>query len=191
MSSIDPRAPFAISYRRGEVAAFWFLGTALAAATIGIGAAAFGAQRPWTWTAAAALVLVLPGALWTPWFEAGVWAWNGCVRRIAAALRQFVLIVSYYTLMVAVGRSGAGLELRRGEPQGSRWVARAGAAVREVDFAATARPGAAAWGRALRTFAAGSGRTWTFCLWPVLFTLALLADEHEQNVPPGSTYTLY
>src|SRR5688500_12056990 len=110
-----------LSFRRAEVAAFWALGTVSVAMLSGAAAAALGARSPWAWAAAAGVALLVPRLFWAPWFETGVWFWNGSVRHAAAALRHYVLVISYYVLFAAVGRSGSSLELMLRQPGASKW----------------------------------------------------------------------
>jgi hypothetical protein len=168
-------------YRRAEVTAFWIAASALAAAVAVLVAVTAGAGRPWAWAAAAAALLTVPGAIWAPWFERGIWFWNGAVRRLALGLRRYVLFISYFIVVAAVGRSGSALELRGDGVERSRWIPRP----------TEPRFDDRAWAGALQTFARTPGNAWAFCLLPVVFVLRLLAAEHDDAVPPGSTYTLY
>ena len=98
-------SPLTISYRRAEVIAFWIVATGVAWLSGSVAAAAIELRPSWLWGFAAAIAVVAPGAFWIPWFEAGIWLWNGSTRRVAALLRWYVLAVSYYTLFAALGAS--------------------------------------------------------------------------------------
>jgi hypothetical protein len=175
-----------LSYRRADVAGFWILGTVVAWVSIGLTAAAVGARAPWAWGTTAATALVLPRLVWRPWFETGVWAWNGCVRRVAGGLRMCVLAAAYYILFAAVGRS----QLVFGQPEASGWRLRTSIALRKdhVRSRASARP---EQDHGLYAFAKAPRNGWAVTLLPIVWLLTLLRDDEQQNALPGSTYTLY
>jgi hypothetical protein len=179
-----------ISFRRAEVVGFWILGPAVLSLSIGLAAAGVGAQAPWAWGVGAAVALILPGVAWRPWFEAGVWAWNGCVRRAAAVLSKCLLAVCYYILFVAVGRSISSLDSAGHECGSSGWLLRS----RNASHWGDAIPSLAdsrAGDRLLGSFVQMPGNRWAITLLPLVFFLDLLRDEHQENVVPSSTYTLY
>ena len=190
MLSIDRIPRLTVSYRRAEVAGFWILGTALVWLSIGLTAAAVGSPAPWAWATAAAVVLVLPGLVWHPWFETGVWAWNGAVRRIAAGLRKCVLAAGYYILLASVSRSGSSKRQGHDQPVSSGWRVCAPGS-RRSGGARTQAPETPATDQGLDAFVQVPGNRWAIALLPIVFLLALLRDDQQQNAPPGSTYTLY
>jgi hypothetical protein len=188
--SIDLRPPLTISFRRAEVVGFWILGPAVLSLSIGLAAVGVGAQAPWAWAAGVAAALILPGVAWRPWFEAGVWAWNGSVRRAAAVLRMCLLAVCYYILFVAVGRSVSSLDPAWHDRGSSGWLLRGRNAPHGGD-AITSLADSRAGDRLLRSFVRTPGNRWAITLLPLMFFLRLLRDEQQENVVPSSTYTLY
>jgi hypothetical protein len=168
-----------VSYRRAEVAGFWIASTVVVWLAIGLTAAALGARAPWTWGTAAAVAVVLPGLVWRPWFETGVWAWNGAVRRLAGGLRMCVLAAAYYILVAAVSRSASSRQPARFPLDSSGWRRRTESTPRCDDL------------RSLRDFIRAPGNRWAVTLVPIVFLLTLLRDEEQNGVLPGSTYTLY
>jgi hypothetical protein len=190
MLSIDRIPNLTVSYRRAEVAGFWILGTVVVWLSIGLAAAAVGAPAPWAWGTAAALALVLPGLVWHPWFETGVWAWNGSVRRLAGVLRTCVLAAGYFILFAAVGRAASSRDQARPRPDSSGWLARTPGLflADRVGSRAPENPGS---DQGLSAFARQPGNRWAVTLIPIVFLLTLLRDDEQQGAVQGSTYTLY
>lgn len=177
-----------IAFRRAEVAGFWLVTTGLVSLSIGLMAFVRGAPAPAAWATAAAIGLVLPGLVWRPWFETGVWFWNGSMRRVAAALRTYVLAVSYYTLFTAIACGGSSFDPGKRRPARSTW--------HERDRLASHQDDRVWWPFARRThglaaFARTAGNTWAVTLFPLVFLLTLLRDDEQEDAVPGSTYTLY
>jgi hypothetical protein len=169
----------------------------MAVVALGLGATILGLPAPWAW-AAVGLVPALPGFIWPIWFELGIRAWNKGARLTAAALRGYVLKISYYLLFGAVGRTGSSLHLRLAGNEVSRWIPRdrhdPTAASRGPLAAGAAGVGSGGWGQGLAELlrsSRGSGRAWTVCLMPMLLLLLVLRDEEQEHQPPSSTYTLY
>ena len=80
-----------MEYRRANVGAFWALGTTMLFVVLGVTASAIGVTAPW-WTASSIVAAVLlPGIVWRPWFEKGVWVWNGCMHFLAIFLSAYIL----------------------------------------------------------------------------------------------------
>jgi hypothetical protein len=181
MPSLDS---LSIGFRRAQIGAFWILTTVTLAGIAGGAAWALGARVPWAW-AAASLCTLLPGVVWTQWFEFGVRGWNKATRVTVPALRTYVLKVSYYVLIGSIGRAGSSLDLRRGNPAPSRWLPRRSRNLEGSGVGAShERHGLTAWVRRRED-------VWMLCLVPVLFLLTVLGDEREQSGPPSGTYTLY
>jgi hypothetical protein len=155
------------------MAGFWIVMAMLAGAIAGTWAVVEGARAPWAWGLAAAAVLLAPGLLWPPWFERGVWVWNGCTRRGATVLRSWVLTVCYFTVVALVGRAGSPMST---STRGPRWTRL------EIDPAREARDVLALcrW-----------EHRWALALVPVLALLAVLSEDQSESAPPSSTYTLY
>jgi hypothetical protein len=190
MLSIDRIPALTVSYRRAEVAGFWILGIVVVWLSIGVTAAAAGVRAPWTWGTTAALVLVLPGLVWHPWFETGVWLWNGSVARIARGLRMCVLAAGYYILVAAVGRSASSRNPAISQSHPSGWFVRT-PGVPRPDHTHLLPPGRPGSDQGLEAFARIPGNGWAVTLAPILFLLTLLRDDQQENAVPGSTYTLY
>jgi hypothetical protein len=190
MLSIDRLPALTFSYRRAEVAAFWILGTVVVWLSIGLTAAAVGARAPWAWGTTAAAALIFPGVVWHRWFETGVWAWNGAVRRLAGGLRIYVLAAGYYILFAAVARSASSRGTTLSPPDSSGWRVRPPSHPSPDDRGSQApdRPGR---DQGLGAFTQSPGNRWAVTLVPIVFLLTLLRDDQQQNDVPGSTYTLY
>jgi hypothetical protein len=177
-----------ISFRRAEMRALWFVATVTLALILMLSAAALGIAVPWTWGAAALLVL-LPGLVWSRWFEIGVSAWNKGVRFSTSLLRAYTLRVCYYFLFGPVSRAGSSLGLELGRAETSRWIPRArGEAAFNKRTPLEPRDG---WSRELLDLARRPGKRWMVCLLPVVLLLYLLRGEQQESAPPSSTYTLY
>lgn len=177
-----------LSYRRADVSGFWILGSALLSVLLGTAASASGADAPWAWAATGAAGVLLPGAFWRPWFQTGIWVWNGVMRRSGGWLRRYVSAVCYYTVFAAIGRSGSALDLLPPQPRSSRWTPR-------PDSRSGHEPrtdsGGVQWYRGLLACARNPGNAWMVFLLPSVFLLVLFRDEFLESAPPASTYTLY
>lgn len=200
MSSTKGSPSLIITFRRAEMTAFWILTTAgLCAGLVCVSWALGAGAAPWIW--AAGLGLLLPGAVWTPWFEIGVRAWNKGVRVSLPILRAYVLGVAYYLLVCPVGWAGSALDLSFGTRK-SRWIPRDPHEVQE-DTATSevkslphmldgVRRSPIPWRESgLMTLVLNSEKALTLSLLPVVVLLRILsADEHDSGLPHG-TYTLY
>jgi hypothetical protein len=167
MPSIERRS-LSISFRRAEMIAFWILVVATLWLMIGLASAAGGIERPWL-RGVVALGIVMPGLIWSPWFEWGVRGWNKSARLTTAALRSYALRVGYYVLIAAVGRVNA--TSVRGANGASGWVDRRR---RNVDEPLH-----------------GAFRGWRAALFPVVGLLMLVEDERQESSPSHTSYTLY
>src|SRR5262245_19740834 len=116
-------SPLTISFRRAEMWGLWLVGTG----TLGLipysVSVALGAPKPMAW-GAVAFVLLLPGLIWSRWFELGVSVWNRGVWFITYLLRAYTLRVCYYVLFATVGRAGSSLGLELAQTESSRWISR-------------------------------------------------------------------
>jgi hypothetical protein len=178
-----------ISYRRADVAGFWTVGTFIIVLSIGWGASGFGAQAPWGWALAAAAALVVPGLFWRPWFDRGVWVWNGVVQRVARIMRYWMLAVCYYVLFPAVGLTGSTFS-RVSRGRGSSWHPRnLETSLHDTIGASSEAVGEPDLG--LMAFCRTRGNAWALTLRPIALLLLLLREERQDHVVPGSTYTLY
>jgi hypothetical protein len=183
-----------IGFRRAEMTAFWILTSALSSVALGLVATVVGARVPWAW-AIAGLCPAVPGLVWPLWFEMGIRAWNKGARLTTAALRSYVLKVSYYLMFGAVSRTGSSLDLRPGQPELSRWIPRSyhdsidgSHGRRDVD---AGNPGTGPrWLAVMRSSRTG-GKAWTLCLMPVMLLLLMVRDEAQESAPPSNTYTLF
>jgi len=168
--------------------AFWILATGALTGVLGLSAAALGLRAPWAWGTAGVCVM-LPGLVWTPWFELGVRAWNKGVRLSTAALRAYVLRVCYYLLFGAVSRAGSSLDLVLGQEK-SRWVPYPRSEQESRDALAAER-GTGGRNHGLVAFAGRPGNAWEIFLLPVVLLLRLLREGQQESAPSASSYTLY
>ena len=181
-------SPLTFSFRRAEMRALWLVGTVTLALILSIASAAFGARMPLVW-GASAFVLLLPGLVWSRWFELGVSAWNRGARFVTSVLRAYTLRVCYYVLFATVGRAGSSLDLHCAQTETSRWISRAR---RDAPFDNRQRlEGRDGWGREILDLAGRPGKRWMVCLIPVVALLYLLRDKQPESVVLSSTYTLY
>ena len=190
MRSTDSAHSLTIEFRRASVVAFWVLGVATVFLAVGAARTAMGATAPWQLGAWIVAALLLPGLVWRPWFEKGIWAWNGSMRILALLLSKYILRVSYFLLLAPLGVSYSSLDLSSPLPHRSRWIERR----RGSDGPASARQ-ASAYQPGLRhgldAFVRTPGNRWAVSLLPLVFLLALLRDERQEATPPANTYTLY
>jgi hypothetical protein len=179
-------SPLTISFRRAEMRALWLVGTVTLALILSTVSAALGAPLAW---GAGAFVLLLPGLIWSRWFELGVSVWNRGVWFTTYLLRAYTLRVCYYVLFATVGRAGSSLGLELAQTESSRWISRA----RHETPSERRRllEGRDGWGRELLDLAGCPGKRWMVCLLPVVALLYLLRDKQPESVVHSSTYTLY
>ena len=175
-----------IEYRRASVAAFWLVGSATLFLILGMAGSALGSAVSWSIAASIVVAIVLPGLAWRPWFEKGVWLWNGCVRRLAAALSAYILRVSYVCLAGPLAASRPSLDLGRSQVDPSRWTERRD---RKDSHGSGLQQDATR--HDLAAFVQMPGNRWATVLFPLVLLLALLRDTNQEATPPGSTYTLY
>jgi hypothetical protein len=173
-----------LSYRRAEVVPFWILATFVLSLALGFVCFLFGSASPWAWAAAGGAGLLLPGLFWAPWWQSGIWFWNGVLRRSAIVLRLYVLAVCYHTVVVAVSRLSPRIDLLMPHAGATGWRRREERDVQPV-------PDLSEWYDGLYACARNPRNAWVLCLLPPLFLLILLREEHFESAPPGSTYTLY
>jgi uncharacterized membrane protein len=187
MHSTD--APLTISFRRAEIRALWLVSTVALAFILVAAAAALGSTVPSVW-AAGALVVLVPGLVWSQWFEIGVRAWNKGVRLITGLLRAYTLGVCYYVLFTSVSLAGSSLGLGLGRRKISCWIPRAKReATLDKRTALDPRDG---WSTELLALARRPGNRWMVCLLPVVLLLHLLREDRQESaLPSSSTYTLY
>jgi hypothetical protein len=141
------------------------------------------------WAAAAAAVLIVPGLFWHPWFDCGVWLWNGVVGRVAMIMRYWTLAVCYYVLFPAVGLTGSTFS-RVSRGHGSSWQPRSLQTSRH-DTIGAASDDAGEPDLGLTAFCRARGNGWALTLRPIAMVLLLLREERQDHAVPGSTYTLY
>lgn len=177
-----------LEYRRAFVTAFWLLVVAVVMASGSAAAYVAGLSYALAWGAGAAVLGVLPGLFWEPWFEYGVWAWNGVSRRVAAGLRAYALRVGYYAIVCPLALAGRSPEFASPPSGASGWVTRHHGA---ADRAAYAGDPLASACRSLRAFARADGNRWALSLLPLVFLLSLVREEAQESAVPGNTYTLY
>jgi hypothetical protein len=174
--STSSRGKLSISYRRADVAGFWTVAAGFAALSAGLVAIAADVPFPSRWAGAAALVLLLPGVVWRPWYSTGVRAWNSGVRRTSTGLRAYVLGITYWSLLVVVGRAGSRLDLDPLPAAAGGWTPVVPAPPSAHGLIAAARR---------------PGNSWMLALAPAAFLLRVLASETADHAPASSTYTLY
>jgi hypothetical protein len=186
---IDSAPSLRIEYRRAYITAFWMVLATTLFAGSSLVAIASGMQAPWRVSAAVVAAFVLPGVVWRPWFEKGIWVWNGGTYFLAAALSSYILRVCYLLLLTPLGASSSALDLRASAAHRSRWIERPAARDDrtsrgdELSRREELHDG-------LNAFARTPGNAWAIALFPVLL-LTWLRHTSQETAPPGSTYTLY
>jgi hypothetical protein len=186
--STSARPSLTLAFRRAEMTAFWIMTTGLLWVMLWLTAIVLGAGTPWVW-GAAGLGVLLPGVVWSEWFELGIRAWNKGVKLIAAALRTYVLRVCYYLLFGALSSTGSSLDLELNADI-SRWVPRPRHAP-DVHDGGPRGDSDSRREHGLLTVLRNPGKAWMVCLLPALLLLRLLRDEGQESALPSSTYTLY
>ena len=190
MPSTDSVHSLRLEYRRATVAAFWLLGSTILFLLFGAAGTAIGAQAPWRVAASIVAAMLLPGVLWRPWFERGVWVWNGCVHRLAAALSTYILRVTYVFLLAPLGVCSSSLDLSSSQLDRSRWIKRPQGTDDRVSGRQSVSNGEGLQ-HGLPAFMRTPGNGWAAALIPLVFLLGLLRDTRQEATVPGSTYTLY
>ena len=160
--------------------AFWVLAILVACALVGITSWALGANGAW---GAVGVTVLLPGAIWKPWFELGIRGWNKVVTVASRALRAYVLKLSYYVLFAVVGGTSSVMDSSYNGQSRSRWVPRQGALEH--------RSAGEQQERGLKAWVGQRYQLWRLSFVPVMLLLSMLGDERESGGPPSGTYTLY
>jgi hypothetical protein len=171
--------------RRSHLTAFW-LGLHVAAfAVAGLLALGLGAPR-----AALAVALLLTGTLALglgrrdsvlPAYR----AWNKAAGVIARIGQGWILAVTYYLALTAIGRTGSRLDLA--SSPGSMWRPY-GAGHASGNGTAEPRAG---WARRLAHEARSRDRAWWIGVLPLLMILSLFASDSGDEDIPSNIYTLY
>jgi hypothetical protein len=141
-----------------------------------------------------ALVLAAPG-LWRPQIASLPYrAWNKLGRIFARSARGWLLLICYYLIFVAVGRTGSSLRLSRPAPTESQWLPRntytpsADDVSRGITMEMALRR---RWAGSLLVWATTTRNWWVCCLLPFLLLYAALDSEREEQVFPVGIYTLF
>lgn len=118
--------------------------------------------------------------------------WNRMASGFAHFAQTWVMRICFYTIFVAVGRSGSSLNLARPDSgTTSLWTTREtlSPSVYVCRYKA-AGSGRRSWILMFLSWARGSSNMWACCL--LLFFVALRAfDLEEEENPPNNIYTLY
>jgi len=182
--------PAANSPRR--LLSFWLVFTPGLAAMIAT-AASFWLQANWRLCAVVALAaLVLPVLLKPTLARMPYRAWNKLVRIFGACASRFTLMVMFY-ILIAVGRAGSSLALRRPDERESQWVPRSALDPRAffVQHRSPAKEiDRSSWAANLYRWSSKSRNYWVLALLPFLLLLSALDTEQEENYPTN-IYTLF
>lgn len=121
-------------------------------------------------------------------------AWNDMARKVAQVAQVWVEGVCFYTVFLAVGRTGASLRLARPEPAAnSLWTARKTLSPSAYIYRQRKTGDSFAqqsWTSGFVSWSAGSGNLWACCLLPFLLLLRALDTEADSEFP-DDIYTLY
>src|SRR5690606_30865855 len=102
--------------------------------------------------------------------------------------------ICFYIVVVAVGQTGSSLALARSRTGTSCWVEHLPHATSTPDHVAAHNietlP-SRSWLKDFCIWATQRGHGWALCLLPFLLLLTLLGSEEEEQVFPGSIYTLF
>lgn len=153
------------------------------------------ASPPWSGLGVIlALLLVAVGLLKRRKLSRPYAAWNSLARKVAQVAQLWVEGVCFYTVFLAVGRTGAPLRLARPESgTESLWTSRETLAPGAYIYHQAAKGEGLArrsWILGFVSWAVGSRNVWVCCLLPFLVLLKAL-DTEEESEFPDSIYTLY
>jgi hypothetical protein len=173
---------------------FWLVMSAAGGVLIG---ALSSRLLPSLWPAlsvAGTVALAVPGLLRPQIASLLYRAWHRLWRLFARQARGSLLLICYYLVFVAVGRTGSPLRLSRPSAATSLWVpwdtyepsvrgGSRGVTVEGVPHRS--------WVPSLLVWAISTHNWWVCCLLPFLLLYAALASEQEQNTFPAGIYTLF
>jgi hypothetical protein len=144
---------------------------------------------------AAALVVAAAGLAvgWRPGaVRLAYRAWNKAARTYARAVRHAALVVSY-GVVVAAGRGGSSLRLRRPGPGESLWSPRPTLPV-EAYGSQSDRPGRDWRGHpwaGVAAWALGTRNAWAILLVPFLLIVVATESQEQEEEFPAGIYTLF
>ncbi len=120
-------------------------------------------------------------------------AWNKLAEFVTSCLQTAIIAISFFIVFTLVGRLGSTLHMDPPNSKQSLWVSRKATPLKAYESLSsfpvlTSRR--SHWALCFVTWAAKSGKYWSWFLLPFLYLLSLLEVEHEEAAPQG-IYTLY
>jgi hypothetical protein len=148
--------------------------------------------NPGLWGASAGIFLIV-GGLWSPPFSRFLYrAWNKLAREFSRRASTILIRICYYTIFVAVGRTGSGICLTPVAGGTSMWFRRNSTLPSAAGDPRTTTPptGEKSWALSYVTWALQSRNIWYCFVLPFVLLVRALNDSTEQIVPTD-IYTLY
>lgn len=181
------------TYRKAYLRGFWLTTSASVGVVVGVLISIL-ASPLWSGLGAAvAIFIAAPGLLWPQATSTLYKAWNRLARYFDTSARLALSGISFYVILVAVGKMGGSLKLAPTQPRESGWVPRDTLApdryLSQDDVSGNVNFNRS-WIRQYISWAVKSGNFWTISLLPFLILLAALDTDTKIGVS-SETYTLY
>jgi hypothetical protein len=138
--------------------------------------------------------LALPGILRPRMMSIPYRAWNKLAYMFAHYARLALTAICFYIIFIAVGRTGASLDLGRPPTGRSLWVDRQMAGMPMPDSRSgvvTEGDPPQGWVSTFLRWAAQTGNWWACCLLPFLMFLSVLENHQTAREFPADIYTLF
>jgi len=152
-----------------------------------------GTDSPLSLGAALGFVLSLPGLLWPKVMSWPYRAWNKLALEFARWSGLLLMVISFYIVLVAVGRTGSYLKLHQPDSDESSWVPRQTLAPKayQAQYPNTARlPLETGFVFPFVSWAVRSGNFWACFLFPFIWLFSALDSPREHDLP-SDIYTLF
>jgi hypothetical protein len=184
--------PFPASY--AWLKSFWLAMSLASGLLIGSLVSLFTASFWFPLVVVAALVLAIPGLL-RPQIAARPYrAWNKLGRILAHHAQQWILLLCFYLVFIAVGRVGSLLKLSHTRDTKSQWLSRENhisAMYGGSNGITIEQSPHRHWISSFLRWATDTNNCWACCLLPFLLLCAAFDSEQEEDTVPDSIYTLF
>jgi hypothetical protein len=152
-----------------------------------------GTHSPSTLGVASGFVLSFPGLLWPKVMCWPYRAWNKLALELARWSGLILMAISFYIVLVAVGRAGSSLKLNQSDSDESLWIPRQTLVPKayQAQYPNSARPPLeTGFVFPFISWAVRSGNFWACFLFPFIWLFSAL-DARPENDLPGDIYTLF
>jgi hypothetical protein len=144
-------------------------------------------------TVVGTLVVAIPGLLQPQIASLPYRTWNKLGHTLAYHVQQWLLLLCFYLVFIAVGRAGSLLRLSRPRDTKSHWLSRENqSAMYGSSHSITIEQSPHRhWISLFLKWAIGTNNWWACCLLPFLLLCAAVESEREENTVSDGIYTLF